>query len=88
MQPKANLKIVDITQTVKLQNGFFWRRDSFVYVIYSLRECHYLNGTLALITMGKRHPKHLSLSEHQGKHNAEYASFLFSFKTQHTFPLT
>ena len=38
-------KNVDITQTVKLQNGFFWRRDEFIYVIYSLRERHYLKRT-------------------------------------------
>jgi len=33
---------VDITQTVKPQNGLFCRRDYSMYVFYSFRECHYL----------------------------------------------
>jgi len=44
-QPKVNLKNVDITQTLKLQNGSFWPRDYFIYVFYSFRECHYLKTT-------------------------------------------
>ena len=38
---KSELKNVDITQTVKLQNGFFGGRDYLMYVFYSFRECHY-----------------------------------------------
>ena len=35
---KGKLKNVDITQTVKVQNGFFLAQRLIKYVIYSLRE--------------------------------------------------
>ena len=42
---KSELKNVDITQIVQLQNGFFWRKDYFMYVLYGFREYHYLKRT-------------------------------------------
>jgi len=42
---KSELKNVDITQTGKLQNGFFGHRNYFMYVFYSFRECRYFKTT-------------------------------------------